>query len=189
MKIGKHDFFRLGTEGIKLSRKLGISPVTPPLNNQIIHDEWMTEMVLALEKRGYALDWLSESELKENGHFKDELLPSSSKISDAIIKMNIKGSLKNIAFEYERTLKSTWRIKEVLRAYGRALHFPLVIIICEDEVIKNSYLKTLKSLGDTNLNKRIGFTLIQGWHLEPEHQAIHMIDRVFCLKDIVNPQF
>lgn len=185
IKIGRSEFFKLGKAGTDLSRKLGVKPTTPPLNNQILHDEKVTEIILALENCGLSHEWLCESELKENASFPNEVLPTSSKIPDAVLKMNINDSFRNVAFEYERTLKSSWRIKEVLRAYGRALHFPLVVIICEDDVIKKSYLKILKSLSDTNLNKRIGISIINGWQTSPHEQPIQMIERTFKLKDIV----
>ena len=185
LQIGKNKFYRLGPNGHALSRKLSVKPVIAPLNNQIHHDCWIYETVLSLDKAFYIYDWLSEAELKTGASFQDEDLQIGSKIPDAILKMNVKGDLRNIAFEYERTLKAVWRIKEGLRAYSTNVQFPLVIIICEDEVILKSYLNVLKRMNDTNLSKKIGLTLIGDWHISPEMQPIQMIERTFCLKNIL----
>lgn len=185
VQIEKKQFYKLGTAGQILSRKLEIKPVCAPLNNQILHDEWIYETVLALTEAGYVYTWLSEAQLKTGGNFKDEHWLIGSKIPDAVLKMNVKGDKINIAFEFERTLKTVWRIKEGLRAYARDLHFPLVIIICEDEVIRQSYLKNLKQMNDVGLSKKIGLTLVDNWHVSPETQPIKMIERIFCLTDIL----
>ena len=185
VQIEKNQFYKLGIAGQALSRKLEIKPVCAPLNNQIVHDEWIYETVLALDETGYVYEWLSEAQIKAGIKFKDEHWQIGSKFPDAILKMNVKGDRRNIAFEYERTLKATWRIKEGLRAYAAILQFPLVIYICEDEVIRQSYLKVLKGMNDSSLSKKIGFSLVADWHLNPESQPIQMLERTFCLKDIL----
>jgi hypothetical protein len=185
VQIDKNQFYKLGTAGQVLSRKLEIKPVRAPLNNQIVHDEWIFETVIALHQAGYVYDWLSEAQLKTGANFKDERWQICSKIPDAVLKMNVKGDIRNIAFEYERTLKAVWRIKESLRAYSGSIQFPLVIYICEDEVIRQSYFKILKRLNDTSLSKKIGLTLVGDWHMAPEIQPIQMMERTFCLKDIL----
>ncbi len=185
VQIDKNQFYKLGIAGQVLSRRLEIKPVRAPLNNQIFHDEWIYETVVALQQTGYVYDWISEAQLKTGANFKNDHWQIGSKIPDAVLKVNVKGDKRNIAFEYERTLKAVWRIKESLRDYSGSIQFPLVIYICEDEVIRQSYLRVLKRLNDTSLSKKIGVTLVGDWHTTPEIQPIQMIERTFCLKDIL----
>ena len=185
VNIEKNQFYKLGAAGHILSEKLGIGKIQAPLNNQIFHDEWIFETVIALKQAGYVYDWVSEAQLKSGKGLKADEWQIGSKLSDAVLRVNVKGTERNIALEYERTLKSAWRIKESLRAYAGNSVFPLVIYICENEVIRQSYFKILKGLGDTGLNKKVGLTLVDGWHTLPERQTIQMIERYFCLKEIL----
>lgn len=185
LNIDHNQFYKLGSAGHILSEKLGIGKVQAPLNNQIFHDEWIFETVIALKQAGYVYDWVSEAQLKSGKGLKANEWQIGSKLPDAILKVNVKGAKQSIAIEYERTLKSVWRIKESLRAYAENSLFPLVIFICENEVIRQTYLKTLKSLGDTGLNKKVGLTLVDGWHTLPERQTIQMVERYFSLQEIL----
>lgn len=195
IQICGNQFYKLGLSGLVLSRGLGIKPIQAPLNNQILHDEWIYEMVLALHKANYVQAWLTEAELKSGVKFDSgDLVAIESKFPDSVLQVIIKSEIRTIAVEYERTLKSVWRIKETLRAYSTALQFPLVIIICNDEVIRKAYLKVLKKIGDESLNKKIGLAVANvaidspnSWHSKPELQEIQMLERTFCLKDILNP--
>lgn len=192
IQICGHQFYKLGLSGQILSRGLGVKPIQAPLNNQILHDEWIYETVLALHKANYVQAWLTEAELKSGVKFNSgDLVGIGLKFPDSVFQVSIKSEIRIVAFEYERTLKSAWRIKETLRAYSIAMQFPLVVIICNDEVIRKAYLKILKQVGDENLNKRIGLAIAEdspnSWHSEPELQEIQMIERTFCLKDILNP--
>lgn len=195
IQICGHQFYKLGLSGQVLSKGLGIKPIQAPLNNQILHDEWIYETVLALHKANYVQAWLTEAELKSGVKFNSgSLVGIGSKFPDSVLQVSIKSEIRIIAVEYERTLKSVWRIKETLRTYSTAMQFPLVIIICNDEVIRKAYLKVLKQIGDENLNKKIGLAVanvannsLSSWHSEPELREIQMIERTFCLKDILNP--
>lgn len=185
LKIGLNEYFRLSTAGLLLSNKLGVRPVLAPLSNQIVHDEYLSEVVLALGKKSLISDWLSESEIRAGVQFQGEQLPMPPKLPDALLKLNVKGETRKVAFEYERTLKAHIRIRDTLRAYARMPEVALVLILCEEECIKDSYLKTLVSLQDTVLKNRVGLSLANGWIESPELQRIQMLERSFCLKDIL----
>lgn len=187
LKVENNQFYKLGASGHSLARKLGIKPVSSPLSNQILHDALIYEAVFSLGENGYVCDWMTESQLKSGALLDSEDWSRQTKIPDATLLTNIKGQQRTIAIEYERTQKTAWRIKETLRAYSGFTQFPLVIVICDDEVIRQSYLKSLKQMNDSNLNKRIGFAIVDGWILKPEQQPIQMLDRTYCLNDILLP--
>lgn len=185
MKIGKDQFYKLGLTGKIYAMQLGIKTVAAPLSNQILHDAWIFESIIALDAKGYILEWISEAMLKSGCLFNEERWYHQKKIPDVLLKVNIQNDVRLLAFEYERTLKASWRIKETLRTYSGLLQIPLVIFICENEVIRQAYLNTLAKLNDRNLNKKIGFALSNGWHSNSESQPIQMLDRTFQLKDIL----
>lgn len=185
LMLEKNQFYKLGMSGLSYARKLGVKPVTSPLSNQILHDAWVFEMILALQNKNLISEWSSEAQLKSGHLFNDESWEQQKKIPDAVVKVKIKNEFRHLAFEYERTLKTSWRIKEILRAYAGFMQFPLVIVVCEDEIIKQSYLKMLKQTNGLGLNNKIGFTLADGWQSHPENQPIQMLDRIYHLKDIL----
>ncbi len=185
LKIEHNQFYKIGASGHSLARKLGIKPVSSPLSNQILHDVLIYEAVFSLCENGYVHDWMTEAQLKSGALLDSEDWSRQMKIPDATLLANIKGQQRTIAIEYERTQKTAWRIKETLRAYSGFTQFPLVIVICDDEVIRQSYLKSLRQMNDSNLNKRIGFAMVDGWILKPEQQPIQMLDRTYCLNDIL----
>jgi hypothetical protein len=185
LSIEKNQFYKLGASGHSLARKLGVKPVSSPLSNQILHDVWIYETAFVLTKNGYVCDWKTEAQLKSGVLLNSEDWSRQIKIPDAALLVNIKGHQRTIACEYERTLKTTWRIKETLRAYSGFAQFPLIVVICDDEVIRQAYLKILKQMNDSNLNKRIGLALIDGWHSSPELQPIQMLERSYQLHDVL----
>ena len=150
-------------------------PFVPPVPPQYVdHDEVVAESLLRLSKTKFCESWQTERELKTLNY--DEYLimkrEGEVKYPDGVMKACIRGKIRTIAVEYERTGKSTGRYRAILWQYGRMSNFTLVLYIYEDLLIKRRIQSALKFIGHTELMRRMAYVDAYEWKKDPFNAPI-----------------
>ena len=143
---------------------------SPSVSAQFIeHDETVARGVWRLEQGSICQKWYTDKELKQlkEGHFKLNTKDISSKFPDIV--MRIKGNEKQetVAVEYEKTCKSNWRYNKAIMAYSDSSDFDRVLYIVETKAIEESVKRAMRFIGDSYVNRRIGFIQASDWKNDP----------------------
>lgn len=172
----------------KLLRGQGFSSVNPVPAHLIEHDEVVGAALWKLKRDNLCKDWLSERELKERKlhTFLLEKKENDPKYPDAVFRLAGNAKLYVVALEYERTGKSTFRYRSILRHYSKLRAADLVLYVAEEDVIKRRIVNALKYMGDKDLIARIGFIKGYEWKSDPGTAPILRSTGTTCLKEILS---
>lgn len=163
------DVVTIGEYGKKLlQEKNWIS--SPSVSAQFIeHDETVARGVWRLEQGGICQKWFTDKELKQlkEGHFKLNTKDSSSKFPDVVMRIHGKENHETVAVEYEKTSKSNWRYNKAIMAYSESTDFDRVLYIVESKTIEESVRRAMRFIGDSYINRKIGFIQASDWKKNP----------------------
>lgn len=142
-------------------------------SKSIDHDVDLVDIAFYLRKLNNIKQYLSENILHTWSNYKDDksLLPIIENRSDAAIKVEINEKLFWVALEYESSLKSTARYRQIINDIHSQVSLPLVLYVTKDETIRNSLISIEKKyfndkkpklfyncLNNLKQNKNIVFT-------------------------------
>ncbi len=180
------DAFILSRKGKSLLLGLNMGCSTPPYSSTIDHDEFVTRSLLKLKRCKILSDWSPECELKRTNALQFDIGVSAKeqKYPDAIFEMSLSGKRGTFAIEYERSLKSASRYKDILWLYSKANNIDVVVYICKDKLIENTIRGRLTFLRNLTLFKKIGFVDALDWSRNPEDAVINFHNTSLTLKNL-----
>ena len=153
-------FIRKEGLGLILEDLLGEVDHVGYKSDSIVHDLNLADITNVFEKLENVNEVYSESELLsvKNSHLEDCLLPFKTLRSDRIVKISVGDEEVLAALEYERTLKSTKRIKAKFRDYYLHESITDVLYVCESKAMLEVMMKIDKDVCEDQVSK-IFFTL------------------------------
>jgi hypothetical protein len=160
------------------------SPI--PTAGQLIHDSFVLWSVLSLSRERLIAKFQFECEIKK-GHQTTNFFRSKSrnvKIPDAVFEIRIGGTLRKIAFEFERQRKSPERYRDILWLYAGQEDFFLIIFVCETDAILQSIKRQLKRIGYQVLSNRVALVRANEWSRDPIRAPLNIASEVFLLDEI-----
>lgn len=148
-------------------RSHGYSSVAPIPPHLIEHDVTLATGIWKLKEKNLCQNWMTERELKiqDSRQFVIEKTDRFPKFPDALIQLENVTSL--IAFEYERTGKSSSRYRKILAQYARLPEIYRICYITEDAVIRERIQSAIRNLGKPDLSERIVFVSAHEWRADP----------------------
>lgn len=167
--------FVLSRKGKSLLLKTNLGCSVPPYSAVVEHDEVIARSLLNLERKKIVTEWNPECELKRTNALQFDIGVSAKeqKYPDAIFKISLSGKTGIFALEYERSLKSASRYKDILWLYSKASNIDVVIFVCKDKLIENTIRGRLNFLRNLTLFKKVGFVDAHEWIKGPETATIH----------------
>lgn len=180
------NYFVLTQKCRKLLESENWMSVSPSPLAQIYHDEAVVRWLLKLEKKIHVTDWQTEGELKSRQTKAYQLSHDvrNQKYPDAIFKVIALGKERTFALEYERTLKSTQRYKDILWLYSRSGALGLVIFVCENQTIQNAIEGRMRFLGIPELWDRVALTQAKDWQGDPAAAPLRLGSKTIRLEEI-----
>jgi hypothetical protein len=145
-------------------------PAYAPNPVQIEHDEILLEGILRLSHAQLLDQWQTEAELKMLGHneFRIEAQGQKIKYPDAILYFSNANRLQVVAVEYEKTLKSRKRYRQILNSYASLKNVNAVIWIVNSLPIQNAIIEQAKQEYYPFKERPIAFVNVNSWKNDPE---------------------
>lgn len=169
--------------GKTVLEKLEIEAVEPVTPQMFLHDEFIGESLLQLERMGICKSWLTEKQLKIQ-RAKDFIIRGPDqevKYPDAILIVEMYSKKRIIALEYERTGKTSSRYRSILWQYKGLNSIDLVMFIYEDEAVKNRIQKALSFVGCPDLQAKVAFVKAKDWRRDPSIAQFNVSGRTYSL--------
>lgn len=180
------DVFILGKSGLDMIEDMKWKKVHLVQPRFIKHDETVAKGLLEIERQSLCQRWMTESELKsqKSSTFRLHGMEGGAKYPDAVLKLEGKSSSMIMALEYEKTSKSGWKYNKAIRAYSDSGDFNLILFVVESSAIENLVKRSMRFIGDTALNSKIGFISVEEWKENPLTATIRGISKGKSLVEI-----
>lgn len=170
----------------ELLRKNGLSNVTPVPPQFIDHDECIGRGLWILKEKKFSSKWITERELKgmNSSAFLIQKNEQGAKYPDAVLRP-VRNENLAIAFEYERTGKSSLRYRSIVRQYSRSSGINYILYIVEDDSIRKRIQAALSYNGDKSLVQRMGFISASDWNKNPLLSRVESAGRIHSLEGFI----
>ncbi len=177
----------IGNYGLEMIQDMKWKSVYHVEPKFIKHDETVARGVWKLELASLCTKWLTERELRRQNskHFKLALKDGGQKYPDAVLMLQGKTTSPVIALEYEKTAKNSWRYNKAIKAYSDSGEFSFILFVVESDSIENTIKRSMKFIGDTQLNSKIGFISIEDWLRNPSIAEIRGINKIRSISDLM----
>lgn len=156
----KGQFLKLSQLGRSIALKQRLMPVSPPILQQLSHDELILKLALALENKDLIQKSMPEVYYKSSSlFFSKSFSGPQRKIPDLYFSLNLPYKKIRVAAEYERTRKTESRYRSILMNYASFKEVDLVLFIVNDVLIEKTLRQVAKKVHYPIQNRPLAFAL------------------------------